>query len=90
MRLFGAAGVSFRIAEGDEFRLSVGVGQGAEQIGASLYADPAVRPTVGGRNLPGLWSVKTGKFICRTSTTSTTNSRIGLDHRLPAAPEFAP
>ena len=53
MRLFGAAGVSFRIAEGDEFKLSVGVGQGAEQIGASLYADPAVRPTVGGRNLPG-------------------------------------
>ena len=53
MRLFGAAGVSFRIAEGDEFKLSVGVGQGAEQIGANLYADPAVRPTVGGRNLPG-------------------------------------
>jgi GAF domain-containing protein len=52
-RLFGAVGVSFRIAEGDAFKLSVGVGQGAEQIGTDLYADPAKRPTVGGRNLPG-------------------------------------
>jgi GAF domain-containing protein/CheY-like chemotaxis protein len=53
-RLFGAAGVSFRIAEGDAFKLSVGVGQGAEQISSSLYeADPVLRPTVGGRNLPG-------------------------------------
>jgi two-component system, NtrC family, sensor kinase len=52
-RLFGAAGVSFRIAEGDEFKLSVGVGQGAEEVGSSLYANPAIRPTVGGRNLAG-------------------------------------
>ena len=52
-RLFDAAGVSFRIAEGDEFKLSVGVGQGAEQVTTDLYADPALRPTVGGRNLPG-------------------------------------
>jgi len=52
-RLFGAVGVSFRIAEGDEFKLSVGVGQGVEQINAELYDDPAKRPTVGGRNLPG-------------------------------------
>ncbi len=52
-RLFGAVGASFRIAEGDALKLSVGVGQGAEQISSSLYADPAVRPTVGGRNLPG-------------------------------------
>ena len=52
-RLFGAAGVSFRIAEGDAFKWSVGVGQGAEQITTSLYDDPALRPTVGGRNLPG-------------------------------------
>jgi GAF domain-containing protein len=52
-QLFDAAGVSFRIAEGDEFKLSVGVGQGAEQVSANLYADPALRPTVGGRNLPG-------------------------------------
>ena len=52
-QLFDAAGVSFRIAEGDEFKLSVGVGQGAEQISDNLYADPALRPTVGGRNLPG-------------------------------------
>ena len=33
--------------------MSVGVGQGAEQISASLYADQAVRPIVGGHNLPG-------------------------------------
>ena len=52
-RLFGAAGVSFRIAEGEAFKWSVGVGQGAEQITTSLYDDPALRPTVGGRNLPG-------------------------------------
>ena len=52
-RLFGAVGVSFRIAEGDEFKLSVGVGQGVEQINAKLYDDPAKRPTVGGSNLPG-------------------------------------
>ena len=29
-RLFNAAGVSFRIADGDDFKVSVGVGQGAE------------------------------------------------------------
>ena len=52
-RLFSAAGASFRVADGGEFKWSVGVGQGAEQIGSSLYADPALRPTVGGRNLPG-------------------------------------
>jgi PAS domain S-box-containing protein len=52
-RLFGAVGASFRIADGDAFRLSVGIGDGAEQIGAMLYADPARRPTVHDRNLPG-------------------------------------
>ena len=52
-RLFSAAGASFRVADGGEFKWSVGVGQGAEQVGSSLYADPALRPTVGGRNLPG-------------------------------------
>ena len=52
-RLFGACGVSFRIAEGDQFKVSIGVGRGAEQINAQLYADPARRPTVSGRNLPG-------------------------------------
>ncbi len=52
-RLFGAVGVSLRIAEGDEFKLSVGVGQGAEQVTTNLFTDPALRPTVGGRNLPG-------------------------------------
>src|SRR5262249_16537083 len=52
-RLFGAAGVSFRIAEGDHFKLSVGVGQGAEQISAKLYNDPVKSPTVSGRNLAG-------------------------------------
>ncbi len=52
-QLFGAAGVSFRIAAGDDFGLSVGVGQGAEQISTTLYEDPAKRPTVSGRNMPG-------------------------------------
>jgi GAF domain-containing protein len=52
-RLFGAVGVAFRIAEGDEFKLSVGVGQGAEQIGTSIFDDPTKRPKVHGRNLPG-------------------------------------
>ena len=52
-RLFGAVGVSFRIAEGDEFKLSVGIGQGAEQIGTSIFDDPTKRPKVHGRNLPG-------------------------------------
>ena len=52
-RLFGAVGVSFRVAEGDEFKLSVGVGQGAEQIGTKLFDDPTKRPKVHGRNLPG-------------------------------------
>ncbi|HXW64494.1 MAG TPA: GAF domain-containing protein [Burkholderiaceae bacterium] len=49
-RLFGAAGASFRIAEGNEFKWSVGVGQGAEQIATHL--DPTMRQIVGGRNLP--------------------------------------
>ena len=52
-RLFDAVGVSFRIAGGDDFKVSVGVGQGAEQVSTNLWADPKVRPTVGGRNLPG-------------------------------------
>jgi two-component system, NtrC family, sensor kinase len=51
-RLFNAVGVSFRIVEGDQFGLSVGVGQGAEQISSKIYADPAKRPIVGGRTLP--------------------------------------
>ena len=53
LQLFGAVGASFRIAEGDEFKLSVSVGAGAEQVGAALWDDTAKRPTVGGRNLPG-------------------------------------
>jgi GAF domain-containing protein/CheY-like chemotaxis protein len=52
-RLFDAAGVSFRLTEGDEFKTVIGVGQGAEQISTTLYDDPARRPTVSGRNLPG-------------------------------------
>ena len=52
-RLFDAAGVAFRLAEGDEFKTVIGVGQGAEQVGTTLYDDPARRPTVSGRNLPG-------------------------------------
>jgi PAS domain S-box-containing protein len=50
-RLFSAAGVSIRVVEGDEFKLSVGVGRGAKQVSA-LYEDPATRPTPRGRNLP--------------------------------------
>ena len=52
-RLFDAAGVSFRIVEGDEFKLSASVGQGADQISSTLWEDPAKRPTVRGRNMPG-------------------------------------
>ena len=52
-RLFGAVGASFRIAEGDEFKLSVGVGQGAEQVVTAFSSDPATRIKVGGRHLPG-------------------------------------
>ena len=51
--LFDAAGVSFRLAEGQKFKVSIGVGQGAEQVSANLYADQALRPIVGGHNLPG-------------------------------------
>jgi len=51
-RLFGAAGVSFRMVEGNEFKLSVGVGRGAEQVSAALWNDPATRPSLRGRNLP--------------------------------------
>jgi len=50
-RLFSTAGVSIRVVEGDEFKLSVGVGRGAKQVTA-LYEDPATRPTPRGRNLP--------------------------------------
>ena len=89
-QLFDAAGVSFRIAEGDEFKLSVGVGQGAEQVTTNLYADPALRPTVGGRNLPGKVVRENRKSICPISTTWTANSRIGPDRPLRAAPESAP
>ena len=52
-RLFGAAGVSFRLAEGDQFKLMVSVGQGAEEIHAVLHKDPAKRSTVRSLTLPG-------------------------------------
>ncbi len=51
-RLFSAAGVSFRMVEGDEFKLSVGVGRGAKQVTEVLWEDPARRPTLGGANMP--------------------------------------
>ncbi len=53
IRLFGAIGASFRIAEDGEFKWSVSVGAGAEHVGASLWDDATKRPTVAGRNLPG-------------------------------------
>jgi two-component system NtrC family sensor kinase len=52
-RLFDAVGVTFRVVEGDDFKLYVGVGQGAEQIRSTLWADPAKRSTVRSRTLPG-------------------------------------
>ncbi|HEV2547049.1 MAG TPA: GAF domain-containing protein [Stellaceae bacterium] len=51
-RLFSTAGVSFRMVEGDEFKLSVGVGRGAEQVTEALWENPARRPTPGGASLP--------------------------------------
>jgi GAF domain-containing protein len=51
-RLFGAAGVSIRLVEGDDFKLSVGVGRGAKQVTEALWEDPARRPKPRGRNLP--------------------------------------
>ena len=48
-RLFSTAGVSFRMVEGDEFKLSVGVGRGAEQVTEVLWENPARRPTPGDR-----------------------------------------
>ncbi|HXE16364.1 MAG TPA: GAF domain-containing protein, partial [Stellaceae bacterium] len=37
--LFGATGVSFRIAEGDEFKLFIGVGRGAQEVTRKIYDD---------------------------------------------------
>ena len=51
-RLFSAAGVSIRLVEGDEFRLSVGIGRGAEQVTTTLFDDPEKRPTLRGANFP--------------------------------------
>ena len=36
-RLFGAAGIGFLVAEGDEFALTIGIGHSAEQVDAALY-----------------------------------------------------
>jgi PAS domain S-box-containing protein len=54
-RLFGAAGTSFLLAEGDEFTMAVGVGHGAEEVDAALYHS-AKRPRlrVRERTLPGM------------------------------------
>ena len=89
-RLFNAVGVSFRIVEGDRFGLSVGVGQGAEQISAkSMQTLPNVRSSA---VVPCrlAWFATTGRSICPIWTTSILSSRIGLDHPLPAVPAFAP
>jgi class 3 adenylate cyclase len=50
MRLFNAAGTSFRIADGDAYRSAIVVGRGADDVSASLSdPDHLVRP----RTLPG-------------------------------------
>ncbi|MGA8399708.1 MAG: GAF domain-containing protein [Stellaceae bacterium] len=50
MRLFNAAGASFRIADGDAYSSAIIVGRGAEDVSASLSdPDHLVRP----RTLPG-------------------------------------
>ena len=51
--LFGATGVSFRIAEGDEFKLFIGVGRGAQEVTRKIYDDPARRLKVSDPGLPG-------------------------------------
>ncbi|HUJ98042.1 MAG TPA: GAF domain-containing protein [Stellaceae bacterium] len=53
-RVFSAAGASIRVVERDEFKLSVGVGRGAQQVTTTLWEDPARRPTLRGRNLPAV------------------------------------
>jgi GAF domain-containing protein len=52
-QLFGAPGVSLRIAEGDEFGLFIGVGRGAEEVTSALYQNQASRMKVRARTLPG-------------------------------------
>jgi signal transduction histidine kinase len=52
-RLFAAVGVSFDIAEGDEYALAIGIGRGAEQTMAALRAPSATRHPVQPGNLPG-------------------------------------
>ena len=52
MRLFGASGVAFRIVEGDEFKVTIGVGHGAEQVNAALYSPGSPRLTIHSRALP--------------------------------------
>lgn len=49
-RLFDAASVSIRIADGNEWGLSIRVGVGEERIAATV---PAAKVRIGGRNLPG-------------------------------------
>ncbi|HEX3882834.1 MAG TPA: GAF domain-containing protein [Stellaceae bacterium] len=75
-RLFGAAGTSFRLAEGDEFTTAIGVGHGAEQVDAALYYAPnRPRPRVSAQTLP--------------STVVRENRQIHLSDLDHLAPEFA-
>ena len=53
LRLFKATGVSFSIAEGDEYTLAIGVGRGAAEVTNALQAPTAPRRPVQPRTLPG-------------------------------------
>src|SRR5690348_7835509 len=52
-RLFKASSTSFRIAEGDEITLAIGVGHGAEVVNAAVFDPAKPRVKVGPATLPG-------------------------------------
>jgi GAF domain-containing protein len=52
-RLFAAVGVSFDIAQGDEYILTIGIGRGAEEVSTTLHGPSVKRHPVRERTLPG-------------------------------------
>ena len=52
-QLFSAAGVSIRIAEGDVYSLTIGVGRGAEEVTSILHGHEGARQPIVARTLPG-------------------------------------
>ena len=88
-RLFDAAGVSFRIVEGDEFKLSASVGQGADQISSTFGKIRQNARRFGAATCRAPWSARTGKSISPISTISAASSRIGPALPWLAVPAFA-